>query len=73
MPRYLVTTRRAERGKAPSAREAVMAEPGIKLLSSNDPQMVTIEASEDDANRLQAKLKNTHFVEPEIRRGLAGC
>lgn len=70
MARYLVTTRRTERDSAMSALEAVTAEPGIKLLSSNDPQMVTIEASEDAANRLRAKLKGTHFVEPEIRRGL---
>ena len=70
MPRYLVTTQRAERGSAASARDAVAAEPGIKLLSSNDPQMVTIEATEDAANRLREKLKHTHFVEPEIRRSL---
>ena len=70
MPRYLVTTRRAERGSVPSARDAVAAEPGIKLLSSNDPQMVTIEATEDAANRLRDKLKDTHFVEPEFRRSL---
>jgi hypothetical protein len=70
MPRYLVTTRRAQRDSAISARDAVTAEPGVKLVSSNDPQMVTIEATEDAATRLQAKLKDTHFVEPEIRRGL---
>jgi hypothetical protein len=71
VPRYLVTTRRADRDSVISARDAVMAEPGIKLVGSSDPQMVTIEASEDAATRLQAKLKDTHFVEPEIRRGLA--
>ena len=70
MPRYLITTLRAKRTSAISARDAVTAEPGIKLLSSNDPHMVTIEASEDTASRLQAKLKDTHLVEPEIRRGL---
>jgi hypothetical protein len=70
MPRYLVTTRRAERDSATSARDAITAEPGITLVSSNDPRMVTIEASEDAANRLRAKLKDTHFVEPEIRRSL---
>ena len=71
MPRYLVTTRRAKRNSAISAHDAVMAEPGIKLVSANDPHMVTIEASEDAASRLQAKLKDTHFVEPEVRRGLS--
>jgi hypothetical protein len=70
MPRYLVTTRRAKRSSAISAREAVSAEPEIKLLNSDDPQMVTIEASQDAATRLQAKLKDTHSVEPEIRREL---
>lgn len=53
-----------------SARDAVMAEPGVKLVSSNDPNMVTIEAGEDAASRLRAKLQGSHFVEPEIRRGL---
>ena len=71
MPRYLVTTRRAERDSALSARDAVTGQPGIELVSSNDPHMVTIEASEDDANRLQARLKGTHFVELEIRRELS--
>ena len=70
MPRYLVTTRRAERGSTVSARDAVETEPGITLLSADDPQSVTIEATEDAANRLQAKLHDTHFVEPEIRRSL---
>lgn len=53
-----------------SARDAVMAEPGVKLVSSNDPNMVTIEAGEDAASRLRTKLQGSHFVEPEIRRGL---
>jgi hypothetical protein len=70
MPRYLVTTRRTERDAAMSARDAVMAEPGVKLVSSNDPNMVTIEAGEDAASRLRTKLQGSHFVEPEIRRGL---
>lgn len=70
MSRYLVTTHRAERGSAKSAREAVEAEPGITLLSADNPQSVTIEATEDAANRLRAKLRDTHFVEPEIRRSL---
>ncbi len=68
---YLVTTRRAERGSVPSARDAVAAEPGVTLLNSDNPEMVTIEASDDAANRLQAKLRDTHFVEPEIRRSLS--
>ncbi len=70
MPRYLVTTRRAKRGSTVSARDAVETEPGITLLSADNPQSVTIEATEDAANRLRAKLQDTHFVEPEIRRSL---
>jgi len=70
MARNLVTTRRAERGSATSAHDAVANQPGVALVNSNDPEMVTIEASEDAASRLKEKLKDTHFVEPEIRRGL---
>jgi len=70
MPRYLVATRRAVRDSAISAREAVEAEAGIKLVNGDDPHMVTIEADEDSANQLQERLKDTHFVEPEIRREL---
>jgi len=70
MPRYLVTTRRIERGSAVTARGAVAAEPGVTLVNSEDPHMVTIDASEDTAIRLREKLKQTHFVEPEVRRSL---
>jgi hypothetical protein len=41
MPRYLVTTRRAARGKAVSALEAVKAEPEVTLLSTENPESVT--------------------------------
>jgi hypothetical protein len=71
MPRYLVTTRRSKRDSAKPAVDVVSAEPGVTLLNSTDPHMVTIEASEAEANRLQAKLHDTHYVEPEIRRGLS--
>jgi hypothetical protein len=70
MPRYVVTTHRAARVSAISARAAMAAEPDVTVVNSNDPHMVTIEASEDAARQLQSKLKDTHFVEPEIRRGL---
>ena len=70
MPRYLVSTRRSDRDSAISARDAVMADPEVQLVNSTDPHMVTIEASEEAASRLEARLKGTHFVEPEIRRGL---
>jgi hypothetical protein len=70
MARYLVTTRRAERESTISAKDAVMDEPGITPVDTTDPQMVTIEATEEAANRLRLKLRDTHFVEPEIRRSL---
>jgi hypothetical protein len=70
MPRYLVTTRRADRDPATSALAAVTGQPGITPVNTSDPQMVTIEATEEAANRLRLKLGNTHFVEPEIRRSL---
>ena len=72
MPRYLVTTRRELRATdgASTALEAVRSVPGVTVLSSGDPHMVTIEASDQTADGLRQKLANTHFVEPEIRRQL---
>jgi len=70
MGRYLVTTRRSERDSAISALDAVKDEPGITAVNTGDPQMVTIEATEDAANKLRLKLRDTHFVEPETRRSL---
>ena len=70
MARYLVTTRRAEHGSVKSARDAAAEEPGVTLVNGDNPNMVTIDASEDAANRLREKLQGTHFVEPEIRRSL---
>ena len=70
MGRYLVTTRRSDRGSVLSARDALAAEPGVTLVNSDDPHMVTIDATEEVANRLRDKLQQTYFVEPEIRRSL---
>jgi hypothetical protein len=70
MPRYLVTTQRAVRGIAATAKDAVGAESGVKLVNSEHPDMITIEASEQAAEALRQRLKDTHFVEPEIRRSL---
>jgi len=70
MARYLVSTRRGDRGSAQSARDAVGSEPGVTLVNADDPHMVTIDASEEAADRLRSKLGGTHFVEPEIRRSL---
>lgn len=70
MPRYIVTTRRDQRGKAISASDAVKAEPGITLVNESNSDMVTIEAPEKVAEQLQAKLRDTCYVEPEIHRSL---
>ena len=47
-----------------------MAEPGVKILAADNPDTVTIEANEEAADHLRAKLRDTHFVEPEVRRSL---
>jgi len=70
MPRYVVTTRRAKLGSAVSARDAVSNEAGVKLLGGDNPDSVVIEAPEDVASELRTKLRDTHFVEPEVRRSL---
>ena len=72
MPRYVVTTRRDARvgGAAPTALAAAASEPGVTVVQSSDPHMVTIEASPEAAERLKQKLAATHIVEPELRRGL---
>lgn len=70
MPRYLVMNRRNVAGPAVAAREAVASEPGITVVSDENPNSVTIEASEEAANQLRAKLRNTHYVEAEVRRSL---
>lgn len=70
VPRYLVTTHRDHRASAPAASDAAASEPGVTIVNSTDPHMVTIDASEDAASRLREKLKGTHYVEPEVRRSL---
>ena len=70
MGRYLVTTHREQSGVVESALQAVENEPGITIVNAENPQMVTIDATEDAASRLRDKLQNTYLVEPEIRRSL---
>ena len=70
MPRYLVTTQRALRGRVPTAQEAVRDAPGVTVIDTRDPEMVCIEASEETATELKRKLAATHFVDPETRHGL---
>lgn len=68
--RFIVSTRRAKLGEAPSAKDAVSDEPGVKLLAADNPNVVTIEASEDAVKQLREKLRETHFVEPVVQRSL---
>jgi hypothetical protein len=69
--RYLVTKRRnLPHGSAPSALDAVSHEADVKVVSSSNPDMVTIDTDDNTAARLRQKLESTHFVEPEVRRGL---
>ena len=67
-----MTTRREARvdGATPTALEAAVSEPGVSVLQSSDPHMVTIETSAETAERLRKKFGATHFVEPEVRRGV---
>jgi hypothetical protein len=71
VPRYLVTTRREERGRAASAVEEVAAAPGVAVVHVHSPDMVTIDASAESAGALRDRLAATHYVEAEVRRGLA--
>ena len=70
MPRYLVMNRRGLQEPAKDALDAVSREPGVSVIHSEDPRSVTIEADERVAERLRTTLRDTHYVEPEIRRSL---
>jgi len=48
----------------------VKDEPGITPVETSNPQMVTVEASEEAASRLRHKLRDTHYVELETRHKL---
>ena len=71
--RYLLTTRREvirQCGEPSTALAALGAFPQIKVVGYTDPNMVTIDTDEETAGKLRSVLSATHFVEPEIRRGL---
>jgi hypothetical protein len=70
MPRYLVTTRRALRGRVPSAHEVLRNSPDVHVIDAHDSEMVLIETSEENAKKLKEQLESTHFVDPETRHGL---
>ena len=67
-----MTTRREARvgGATPTALEAASSEPGVSVLQSSDPHMVTIDTSAETAERLREKFGATHFVEAEVRRSV---
>lgn len=69
MARFVVATRRdAKRAGAASALRAVEGVPGVTVLASVNPDVVTIEAAPDVAATLQQNLAATHLVEAEVRR-----
>ena len=71
--RYLVTTRRElirQGGEPTTALAAVGSFPGVSVVAHADPNTVTIDTDAETAERLRNALSATHFVEPEIRRGL---
>lgn len=70
MPRYLVMNRRSADTHAVSARDAVAGQPGISIVTDANPELITIEASDDAATRLRQRIGRTHHVELEVRRGL---
>ena len=71
MARYLVSTRRAERGSVQPACDAVAAEPGVTVVNADDPHMVTIDASEETADRFIYDLGNGQWNIPALRKALA--
>ena len=72
LARYVVTTRRDARaqGGTPTALDVASSQPGMKVVAYSDPHMVTVETTAEIADELRQKLTATHFVEPEVRRGL---
>jgi hypothetical protein len=73
MARYVVTNRRAptpESGRAATALDVVSGHPAVTVVGASNPRVVTIETDAATAEQLKRDLADTHFVEPEIRRGL---
>jgi len=74
LPRYVVTTRRHladETETAPaSARDVVQGTPGVTVVTDSDPNTIVIDADKSTADQLTERIKDTHIVEPEIRRSL---
>jgi len=70
VPRFLVTTQRALRGRVATAEEAVRDTAGVTLLDARNPDMVSIETTEEIAQELKRRLAATHFVDPETHHRL---
>jgi hypothetical protein len=73
VPRYVVTKRRDTQPTgetAETALDVVSADPNVRVIGYANPNTVTIETMPETADALRKKLAGTHFVEPEIRRGL---
>ena len=70
MARYIVSTKRELRGEVPSAADVAAAAPRVTVLNNQNPDMITIDADAGAADALRSQFAATHFVEPEIMRGL---
>jgi len=70
MTRYMVTTRRALRGRVPSALEAMRTFPSVQIIDARDPEMIHVEVSDELAAQLKAQLADTHFVDRETHHRL---
>jgi len=74
LPRYVVTTRRhlanETEAAVASARDVVQGTPGVTVVTDSDPNTVIIDADASIAHQLTERIKDTHIVEPEIRRSL---
>lgn len=71
LARYLVTRKRdLPESESPSALDAVSSDPNVKVVASSNPNMITIETTEETADKLRQTLATTHFVEAEVRRDL---
>jgi hypothetical protein len=71
LARYLVTMKRdLPESESLSALDAVSSDPNVKVVASSNPNMITIETTEETADKLRQTLATTHFVEAEVRREL---
>ncbi|WP_046867110.1 hypothetical protein [Microvirga massiliensis] len=69
MPTYVVVTRREAQAGSKTAEENVREVPGVRIVSGSNPQLITVEASEEAAAEIERRFGNLLLIEPEIRAG----